>query len=83
MQTLDWMEDRIAPKQIQAQGKIRSSNQPRCTGSFCVLILGIELILFFVVISLAIHWLRKNAGSQPPRQPQPPGSKSETRENET
>jgi hypothetical protein len=37
-----------------------------------VLVLGIELILFFVVISVAIHWLKKNSGSSPrPQKPEP------------
>jgi hypothetical protein len=37
-----------------------------------VLVLGIELVLFFVVISVAIHWLKKNSGSSPhPQKPKP------------
>ncbi|HEY3767164.1 MAG TPA: hypothetical protein VGN44_00695 [Candidatus Angelobacter sp.] len=37
-----------------------------------MLVLGIELVLFFAVISVAIHWLKKNSGSSSiPQKPQP------------
>jgi hypothetical protein len=43
-----------------------------------VLVLGIELVLFFVVISVAIHWLKKNSNaSSCPQKPQPKKDETE------